>query len=111
MIFSKKKTSDVFGVSNTILPDSYVDRGSLDEHIQLLLERRTHIALRGESKCGKSWLRQKNIPNAITIQCRLKKKVIDLYTDALSQLQIKLTRHLPYSRLPLRRAARLALQS
>jgi hypothetical protein len=91
MIFSKKKTSDVFGVSNTILPDSYVDRGSLDEHIQLLLERRTHIALRGESKCGKSWLRQKNIPNAITIQCRLKKKVIDLYTDALSQLQIKLT--------------------
>jgi hypothetical protein len=91
MIFSKKKTSDVFGVSNTILPDSYVDRGSLDQHIQLLLGRRTHIALRGESKCGKSWLRQKNIPNAITIQCRLKKKSIDLYIDALSQLQIKLT--------------------
>lgn len=90
-MFAKKKTLDVFGVSNTILPDSYVDRGSLDEHIQLLLGRRTHIALRGKSKCGKSWLRQKNIPRAITVQCRLKKKVIDLYVDALSQLEIKLT--------------------
>ena len=90
-MFMKKKTSDVFGVSNTILPDSYVDRGSLDQHIQLLLARRTHIALRGESKCGKSWLRQKNIPKAITIQCRLKKKVVDLYIDSLSQLEIKLT--------------------
>ncbi len=47
-MFSKKKTSDVFGVSNTILSDFYVDRGSLDQHIQLLLDRRTHIALRGE---------------------------------------------------------------
>jgi hypothetical protein len=52
-----KATSDVFGVSNEILPDSYVDRGQLDERIQLLLKRSTHIALRGESKCGKSWLR------------------------------------------------------
>ena len=53
--------------------------------------RRTHIALRGESKCGKSWLRQKNIPNAITVQCRLKKSVADIYADALSQLEIKFT--------------------
>jgi hypothetical protein len=91
MLFVRKKTSDVFGVSNEILPDSYVDRGLLDERIQLLLGRRTHIVLRGESKCGKSWLRQKNIPNAITVQCRLKKKVADLYVDALSQLGIKFT--------------------
>ena len=84
----RKATSDVFGVSNEILPDSYVDRGQLDERIQLLLGRRNHIALRGESNCGKSWLRQKNIPNAITVQCRLKKMVADLYVDALSQLEI-----------------------
>lgn len=90
MLFNPKKTSDVFGVSNQILPDSYVDRGSLDKRIQLLLERPSHIALRGESKCGKSWLRQKNIENAITVQCRLNKTVIDLYVDALSQLEIKL---------------------
>ena len=86
----KKNTSEVFGISNKILPDSYVDRGSLDERIQTLLTRPTHIALRGESKCGKSWLRQKTIPDAITVQCRLNKTVSDLYVDALSQLEIKL---------------------
>lgn len=91
MIFRMKPTSSVFGVSNQILPDSYVDRGQLDERIQLLLKRTTHIALRGESKCGKSWLRQKNIPQAIVVQCRLKKSVVDLYIDALSQLQITFT--------------------
>ncbi len=91
VMLSKRKTSDVFGVSNEILIDSYVDRGSLDQRIQLLLGRPTHIALRGESKCGKSWLRQKNIPDAITIQCRHKKKVLDLYIDALSQLEIRLS--------------------
>jgi hypothetical protein len=87
----KKVVSEVFGVSNEILPDSYVDRGLLDERIQLLLARRTHIALRGESKCGKSWLRQRNISNAITVQCRLKKRAVDLYVDALSQLGISFT--------------------
>jgi hypothetical protein len=91
MLLKRKATSDVFGVSNASLPDSYVDRGQLDQRIQLLLNRPTHIALRGESKCGKSWLRQKNIPNAIVVQCRLKKTIVDLYVDALSQLQINFT--------------------
>jgi hypothetical protein len=85
-----KRTSEVFGISNTVLPDSYVDRGALDQQIRALLERSTHIALRGESKCGKSWLRQRNVPNAITVQCRLDRGAHDLYIDALSQLGIKL---------------------
>ena len=50
-----------------------------------------HIALRGESKCGKSWLRQKALPDAITVQCRLRKSIIDLYADVLSQLGLRLT--------------------
>jgi hypothetical protein len=85
-----KRAHDVFGVSNQVLPDSYVDRGHLDDEIQRLLQRPTHIALRGESKCGKSWLRQRNIPNALTVQCRLEKSVLDVYVDALSQLDIRL---------------------
>jgi hypothetical protein len=85
-----KNISNVFGLSNTILSDSYVDRGNLDTEIQKLLERKTHIALRGESKNGKSWFRQKNIPEAIVVQCRLGKSVLDIYIDALSQLDIKL---------------------
>lgn len=91
-MFGKKlKTSEVFGVSTDILEHSYVDRGNLDESIRLLLGRNTHIALRGESKCGKSWLRQRTMPNAVTVQCRLNKSVNDLYVDALSQMGIKLT--------------------
>lgn len=86
-----KRTHEVFGISNTILPDSYVDRGELDEVLQIFLERKNHIALRGESKCGKSWIRQNNIPEAIVVQCRFGRKITDIYTDALSQIDIKLT--------------------
>ena len=87
---SKKRTAQVFGISNTILDDSYVNRGGLDEEIQRLLERSKHIALRGESKCGKSWLRQKNIKDALVVHCRLKHSINDIYTDALYQLGIEL---------------------
>jgi hypothetical protein len=84
------KTDEVFGISATCRPVSYVDRGQLDNEIRTYLNRDTHIALRGESKCGKSWLRQKNISDAVVVQCRLGKTVNDLYVDALSQLEIKL---------------------
>lgn len=83
-------TSDVFGVTPAVSPHSYVDRGDLDEEISRQLSRKNHIALRGESKCGKSWLRQKNITNPIVVQCRLKTTTIDIYTDILSQLGIRL---------------------
>ena len=86
----KKQTHEVFGISPTILADSYVDRGNLDKEISRKLRRPIHLALRGDSKCGKSWLRQKNIPNAIVVQCRLKTTVLDIYIDILSQLGISL---------------------
>lgn len=79
----------MFGVSNDVLPDSYVDRGSLDARVRLLLGRPTHIALRGASKCGKSWLRQTAIPDAIVVQCRLGKTTVDLYREALSELGLR----------------------
>ena len=91
-LFMQRKAADqVFGVSPKILPDSYIDRGSLDTHLKKELGRSNHLALRGESKCGKSWLRQKIISNAIIVQCRLRKLVVDLYTDILSQLEVRLT--------------------
>lgn len=86
----KKATHEVFGVSPDVLSDSYVDRGHLDEELGRLLGRRTHIALRGESKCGKSWLRRTVIPDALVVQCRLGMSTIDIYRDALSQLGIRL---------------------
>lgn len=90
MLFAAKRSSDVFGISNTILSDSYIDRGGLDQEISRLLARPTHIALRGESKCGKSWLRQRTMPESITVQCRLGKGTIDIYRDALAQLDVRL---------------------
>lgn len=85
----RKRTNEVFGVSHEVLPDSYVDRGQLDEQLQRLLTRPTHIALRGESKCGKSWLRQQVVGDAIIVQCRLGKTCADIYRDAMSNLGIR----------------------
>lgn len=86
----RRRTHEVFGVSNTVLVDSYVDRGELDEELGRYLARPEHVALRGASKCGKSWLRQTVLPEALTVQCRLNKTTLDIYRDALSQLEIKL---------------------
>ena len=94
-----KKISEVFGMSNEILPDSYVNRGSLDEELTNLVSiGKVHIALRGASKCGKSWLRRQILDNPIVVQCRLHKKVIDLYSDALSQLDIQFIHEVTQSR-------------
>jgi hypothetical protein len=86
----KRHVDEVFGVTPEILPLSYVDRGDLDSELSRLLRRKHHIALRGESKCGKSWLRQRVLPEALTVQCRLGRTMLDLYRDALGQLGIRL---------------------
>lgn len=85
-----KRVEDVFGVAPEVLIDSYVDRGDLDEKITRLLRKKKHIALRGVSKSGKSWLRQQVIPTAIVVQCRLGKTVLDIYREALGELGIRL---------------------
>lgn len=86
----RKQTHEVFGISNEVLPDSYVDRGELDEALAKLLDRKMHVALRGHSKSGKSWLRQRVLGNSVNVQCRLGMSVIDIYRDALSQLGVRL---------------------
>jgi hypothetical protein len=89
-IMTKKRVDAVFGMSPDVLPDSYVDRGALDSELGKLLGRRCHIAIRGPSKCGKSWLRQRVVPNSLTVQCRLGFSNIDIYTSALADLGITL---------------------
>lgn len=85
-----KRVEDVFGVAPEVLVHSYVDRGDLDEKISRLLRKKKHVALRGVSKCGKSWLRQRVVPNALVVQCRLGKTVTDIYREALGQIGIRL---------------------
>ncbi len=82
------RTDQVFGISPEVREYSYVDRGNLDAALTTMLKRTTHIAIRGPSKSGKSWLRQKVLENPITVQCRFKKPFSDIYVDALSQLNI-----------------------
>jgi hypothetical protein len=86
-----RKVYEVFGVSNEVLIDSYVDRGALDEEVGALIEaKQVHIALRGPSKSGKSWLRRTVLSKPIVVQCLHQKTCTDLYTDALSQLEVEL---------------------
>lgn len=88
----KKATSQVFGVSAKVLPDSYVVRVSLDRKVtKLLAENAQHLAVRGPSKSGKSWLRRKVMGNPLVVQCLFETTLGDIYTQALSQLGVKLS--------------------
>jgi len=86
-----KQASDVFGVATEVRSDSYIDRGELDDEFSKYLKRNVHLSVRGASKSGKSWLRQKAVPNAIIVQCRLGKGVDEIYREALGALGISLT--------------------
>lgn len=85
------ETSQVFGIAPEVREYSYIDRGKLDETCKIYLSRTNHVAIRGPSKSGKSWLRQKVLNNPIVVQCRLRKPFSDIYVDALSQLDIRLS--------------------
>lgn len=82
-------TNEVFGVSPHINQYSYCDRSSLDGKFTRLLRRNVHIAIKGPSKCGKSWLRQKCLDDAILVQCRLGMTADDIYRQALSSLGVQ----------------------
>lgn len=82
-------TNEVFGVSPQINQFSYCDRRGLDGKLKRLLRRNVHIAIKGPSKCGKSWLRQKCLNDAILVQCRLGMTADDIYRQALSSLEIQ----------------------
>ena len=78
------KTHQVFGIQSDVVDASYIDRGALDAEFRTLVNRgQMHIAIRGASKCGKSWLRKKVLDNPIVVQCRLSYTTTDIYRDAL----------------------------
>lgn len=82
---------DVFGIQPAVQEHSYIDRGNLDHALRKLLDRKqAHVAIRGASKSGKSWLRQRVLDNPIVIQCRFNYTTTDIYKDALSRLDIRL---------------------
>ncbi len=63
----------------------------MDRAFRKLIDRKqTHIAIRGASKSGKSWLRQRVLADSIVVQCRLSYSTLDIYRDALARLEIKI---------------------
>ncbi|MBQ0929521.1 hypothetical protein KAK07_14890 [Ideonella sp. 4Y16] len=85
------KTHQVFGIQSDVVDASYIDRGALDSEFRTLVDRgQMHIAIRGASKCGKSWLRKKVLDNPIVVQCRLSYTTTDVYRDALAALGVRL---------------------
>jgi len=85
------KTYEVFGIRPHVNDYSYIDRGQLDREFRKLIDRQqTHVAIRGASKAGKSWLRQRVLADPIVVQCRLTYTTADIYRDALARLDIKL---------------------
>jgi len=85
------KVHDVFGIRPAVNSYSYIDRGNLDSAFEKLLARKqTHIAIRGASKSGKSWLRQRVLKDPIIVQCRFHYTTLDIYRDALARLDIRL---------------------
>lgn len=84
------KTNEIFGVSQAMNPHSYIDRAGLDQRLARLLKRDVHIALKGASKSGKSWLRQKALAQANVVQCRFGNTLEDVYSVALSNLGINI---------------------
>jgi hypothetical protein len=84
------RTHEVFGIQPAVSEHSYIDRGSLDREFRKLVDRKqTHIAIRGASKAGKSWLRQRVLTDPIVVQCRLSYTTLDIYRDALARLDVK----------------------
>jgi len=85
------KTHEVFGIQSEVVDASYIDRGALDAEFRTLVDReQMHIAIRGASKCGKSWLRKRVLDDPIVVQCRLSYTTTDVYRDALAALDIRL---------------------
>lgn len=85
------KTHEVFGIQPDVVDASYIDRGALDQEFRTLVDRgQMHVAIRGASKCGKSWLRKKVLENPIVVQCRLSYSTTDIYQDALAALDVRL---------------------
>lgn len=86
----KPELKEVFGIRTTVSDYSYIDRGGLDAEITKQAGRNVHIALRGESKSGKSWLRQKIFAEANVVACRLGFTTVEIYRQILANLDISL---------------------
>lgn len=82
---------EVFGVPPRVKSHSYVDRGGLDEHLRYAASTERLILIHGDSKQGKTWLRQSVLPasDCITVQCQLGATPASILRQALGVLGVR----------------------
>lgn len=81
---------DVFGVKPGAREHSYVDRGRLDEALRYALAAKRVVVIHGDSKQGKTWLRQQVLPaeDCVAVQCQLGATPASLLQEALGLLGV-----------------------
>lgn len=86
---------EVFGIAQSVNMASYVDRGALDQRLEYLLGTGRHVAIHGDSKQGKTWLRSHLLPTdrSILVQCTLDSTPESILTTALGQLGVSAELH------------------
>lgn len=84
------RLENVFGIAD-LQPASYVDRGDLDDRVGYLLRTKRHLVIHGDSKQGKSWLRERCIPDAesIRVQCHRDATTSSLLQQALGLIGVR----------------------
>jgi hypothetical protein len=85
------RLNEVFGIATKVNTASYVNRGGLDERLGYYLETQRHVAIHGDSKQGKSWLRNRllDITDTIVVQCQLDTTPESVFREALGELDVR----------------------
>lgn len=83
--------NEVFGIATQINAASYVDRGGLDEILGYFLGTQRHIAIHGDSKQGKTWLRGRllDATDTIVVQCLVESTPESIFQEALGALDVR----------------------
>jgi hypothetical protein len=83
--------NEVFGIATRINTASYVNRGGLDELLGYYLRTDRHIAIHGDSKRGKSWLRGRllDATETIVVQCQVESTPESVFREALGSLDVR----------------------
>ena len=84
------RLQDVFGIATQVSQASYVDRGGLDARFKYLLGAERHIAIHGDSKQGKSWLRRSLLDSdsTVAVQCQPDTAPEAIFAQALGHLGV-----------------------
>jgi hypothetical protein len=84
------KLEHVFGIATKVNTASYVDRGGLDNKLAYYLRTERHVAIHGDSKQGKSWLRANLLEDddTLVVQCQPDSTPESVLREALGQLGV-----------------------